>query len=90
MSDKVQKALRNLKVGGIYTTIIFGIMFICMEPYNNFVDPSGELNKKCNRLFSNYNTSTAIGGMLIFLGINSLLYYRKYIKALELDKKNSA
>ncbi len=90
MSDKTQKALRNLKVGGIYTPIIFGIMFICMMPLNNFVDPSGELGKKCNSFFSNYNTSIAIGGMLIFWGINSLLYYRKYIKALEFDKKNSA
>jgi hypothetical protein len=86
MSDKVQKALRNLKVGGIYTPIIFGIIFICMEPWYNFLDPSGELSKKSNFFFSNHPSSVT-GWMLVFWGINSLLYYRRYINALELDKK---
>jgi hypothetical protein len=31
MSDKTKKALRNLKVGGIYTPIVFGLIFICIK-----------------------------------------------------------
>jgi ABC-type glucose/galactose transport system permease subunit len=89
MSDKTKKALRNLKVGGIYTPIVFGFIFICMTPYFNFIDPSGEIIKKQKEFDSLVPYSTAIGGMLIFFGINSLLYFWKYVKALEHDKKDT-
>lgn len=89
MNKNTEKALRNLKMGGIYTPIIFGIIFISLVPICNLVDTSGGLVRRLNSL-PFYNPPTfAIGGILIFLGINSLIYFGKYVKALEQDKKDS-
>jgi hypothetical protein len=85
MNDKTEKALRNLKVGGIYTPIIFGIIFISMNFMLNSFDPSGDLAQKFSNLPFYHPPSTAIGGMLIFWGINTLIYFNQYVKEV---KKN--
>ena len=66
MENKNQKDLRDLKIGGIYTTIAFGIIFVAATPLLNLLDPSGNLSLKMNSL-SFYNPPTkAIGLALIF------------------------
>ena len=48
MNTETHKALRNLKVGGVYTTMIFGIIFLSIPAIMDSMDSSGELNKKFN------------------------------------------
>jgi hypothetical protein len=80
--SETSKALRNLKVGGIYTPLAFGIMFILMIPVSNFVDPSGALSEKLNSMPFWTSPSGAIGGALIFWGINTYIYFNRYTKTL--------
>jgi hypothetical protein len=83
MIDKKSKALRNLKVGGIYTPIIFGVIFVSMNSMLKSFDPSGDLAQKFSNLPFYSPPSTAIGGMLIFFGVNTLIYFYQYLREIE-------
>jgi len=83
MNKKSKKALRNLKVGGIYTPIVFGIIFLMMNPWLNFIDPSGDLSAKLNGLPFYSPPTMAIGGALLFWGINSYIYFMRYMASLD-------
>lgn len=84
MSSKTQKALRNLKMG-IYTPILFGLLFILSNPVLNFVDQSGDLAVRYDEFFSIGSTSRVVGGMLLFWGLNTLVYFSKYTKSLRIE-----
>jgi hypothetical protein len=81
MNSKEEKALRKLRAGGIYTPIFFGLLFIGLAPLMNVIDPSGGLAQKLNSLPFYSPPTTAIGGMLLFWGVNTLIYFKKYLKA---------
>ncbi|CAA6696593.1 Unannotated [Lentimonas sp. CC19] len=81
--NETSKALRNLKTGGIYSPIAFGITFILMIPISDFVDPSGALSEKLNGMPFWDSPSTAIGGALVFWGINTYIYFNRYTKTLK-------
>jgi hypothetical protein len=87
MNTDTKKALRNLKVGGIYTPICFGILLLGIDQALKLIDSSGSLANEFNSL-SFYNPPTvAIGGVLLFFSINTYIYFQRYLN--ELKKSES-
>ena len=86
MSDKAKRALRNLKIGGIYTPILFGVLFVSMTALLRFVDPSGQLSQKFNNLPFYNPPCFAIGGFLIFFGLNTLIYFQRFLKIINSEQ----
>jgi hypothetical protein len=88
MNTETKKALRDLRVGGIYTPICFGISFFGMDQALKSIDSSGDLANKFNSL-SFYNPPTvAIGSVLLFFGINTYIYFQRYLKELKKSVSN--
>ena len=86
MKNETDVALRNLRVGGIYTPIVFGILFLGISPFFNMLDASGELNSKYN---DSFGTTQTTGGVLLFLGVNTYIYFKRYTKALKKNLRES-
>lgn len=80
MNGETNKALRNLRVGGVYTPIVFGIIFLVIPLLLSKLDPSGELSGKYHYFFGSIKTA---GGMLLFFGINTYIYFQRYLKSLK-------
>ena len=87
MKQESQKALKNLKIGGIYTPIIFGILFLLSQPLFLSLDPNGGLVNKFNDW--GINTTEAVGAALLFWGINSYVYFNKYVKTLKRETEQT-
>lgn len=73
-----EKAFRNLRLA-IYTPIVIGVFFLGLD----FLAQNSDTLPDFNRLFSIMSPMQTVGGLLLFLGINTYSYFVAYQKTIK-------